>query len=399
MLAALVLSHVVRADDATTDNAFAALVQQGDRARFVGRNSDAVIAYRNALKIRNEPRIAGRLGLVALRGGATAKSMSYLLRALLDSSQVPRPELEHIQFAFNSTRPLVTRVDIDVSHLGADVFIDGQPERLGTTAGEFYVFTLPGTHDVRATLVGHADAVAEIDAPKGGTIRVKLVLTPFPANETEHDSTPNETTTPNEPCPVCAAPEPVPSSPEPTPPARSTPNQTASNKIPNWSLALGPTAVFGGVAPFPALGVTVSIDKHLGSFYSVRLDLRYAMSPRDIEGYAIRGSSFGVIPSICVNKSIFSGCLLSQLGAVVHSGNLPTPFSLWRPTVGFGASASVNVMNANRFSLRPSVDVAILTDSLPINYGNSTTRQATLWTGYPFLLGVSIHGVWHASTL
>jgi hypothetical protein len=397
MFAALVMPDIVRADDAATDKAFAALVQQGDRARFAGRNSDAVIAYRNALKIRNDPRIAGRLGMVALKGGATAKSMSYLLRAILEGNRIPQAERLEIESAFNRTLNLVTRVDIDVSLLGADVFIDGQPERLGTTAAEFYVFTLPGKHEVRATLAGHADAVAEIDAPKGGTIRVKLLLTPL--NETEHDSTTRETITPNEPCPVCAAPEPVPSSPEPTPPASTKSNHTTSNKIPSWSLALGPTAVFGGVASFPALGVAVSVDKLLGSFYSIRLDLRYAMSPRDIEGYAIRGSTFGVIPSICVNKGIFSGCLLGQLGAVVHSGNLPTPFSLWRPTVGFGASASANVINANRFALRPSVDVAILTDSLPVNYGNSTTRQATLWTGYPFLLGVSIHGVWHASAL
>lgn len=391
--AALSVTGIVRADETPADErTFDELAREGDLARLAGRNSDAVRAYTRALKLRNDARIEGRLGLVALAGGAPAQAAPHLLRAIVDGSAIPPAELQQIEIAFNRARPLVSRIGVKISHVGAQVTIDGKLESIGTSATDFYVFRSPGRHEFRATLEGFEDAVVSIDTEKGSTVDVSLVLVPL--HETPPEPVPVVTC---EPCEQKADSAPL----EGPKPSTRPQNHAVSNerKIPSWSFGLGPTAVFGGVAPFPALGVVVSVDKHLGSFYSLRIDFRYAMSPREIEGYAIRGSTIGVIPSICVNKSIFSGCLMSQLGAVRHSGNLPSPFSIWRSTVGFGASASVNIVNTTRFALKPSVDVAILTDSLPIVYGNSSTWKQTLWTGYPFLLGVSIAGVWHSSTL
>jgi len=58
--------------DAVTKTAddvrFKDLVMQGDHARLAGRVTDAVIAYAAALRIRMDPLVAGRLGVLLANG-------------------------------------------------------------------------------------------------------------------------------------------------------------------------------------------------------------------------------------------------------------------------------------------------------------------------------------------
>ncbi|MBK9260705.1 MAG: hypothetical protein IPM54_12910 [Polyangiaceae bacterium] len=389
----LALSSIVNADESTTDvdRAFAALVRQGDKARFSGDTSTAISAYQKALELRNDPRIVGRIGLVALDGGATAESMNYLLRAILNGNRIPAPERQQIERAFNRTLNLVTRVDINVSHLGADVFIDGEPERLGTTAGEFYVFTMPGKHEVRATLAGHSDAVATIDAPKGGTIRVTLALTPLPVNETETQPAPIT-------CEPKAEPEPCeasnPSSPEPAPPTRSVPNQTADESMRGqWMPGFGATVLYGAVSPYPAMGFVLSSHWKADSIISAGFDVQAAMSQRGIEGYAIRGTTFALLPAVCAMRGWFTGCLIGHAGIMWHSSNTAR-VSIVRPAVGGGASFGFRFARYKSADFRATLTGELLVDEYPIVGGGGIGR--VLWTGLPFLIGVNVTAVFGA---
>jgi hypothetical protein len=384
-LCALVFPRIATADEPPT---FDQLVQQGDRARFAGNTSDAINAYRQALKVRNDPRIVGRIGLVALDGGATAESMSYLLRAIIDSGSIPLPELQRIQFAFIRTRPLVTRVDIDVSHLGADVFIDGEPERIGTTAGEFYVFTLPGKHEVKATLAGYNDATVSIDAPKGGTIRVKLVLTPIPTDEPKVEAI--ETKAESQPCEVCK-----PASPAPIPPARTMPNQRADKFKPGqWVPGIGFTAQYGAVSPYPAAGFILSSHWKLDPFVSFGFDFRAAFSPREIEGYAIRGSAFTFLPNVCATREWFTGCLAVHTGIFWHSSLAPN-VSIVRPSAGGGASFAAKLGRYKSIQFHVKLNGELLLDEYPIRFGGPFAKD--LWIGPQFLTGVSIMASWRGT--
>lgn len=386
-LCALVFPRIATADEPPT---FDQLVQQGDRARFAGNTSDAINAYRQALKVRNDPRIVGRIGLVALDGGATAESMSYLLRAIIDSGSIPLPELQRIQIAFIRTRPLVTRVDIDVSHLGADVFIDGEPERIGTTAGEFYVFTLPGKHEVKATLAGHNDATVSIDAPKGGTIRVKLVLTPIPTDEPKVEAI--ETKAESQTCEVCK-----PASPAPIPPARTTPNQRANKFKPGqWVPGIGFTAQYGAVSPYPAAGFILSSHWKLDPFVSFGFDFRAAFSPREIEGYAIRGSAFTFLPNVCATREWFTGCLAVHTGIFWHSSLAPN-VSIVRPSAGGGASFAAKLGRYKSTQFHVKLNGELLLDEYPIQFGGYGRWNEVLWTGPQFLTGLSIMAIWNGT--
>ncbi|MDI1435386.1 tetratricopeptide repeat protein [Polyangium sorediatum] len=352
---------------------FAELVREGDRARAAGRTSAAVQAYSEALRIRDDPAIVGRLGLVALEGGATAEAVSYLLRAIIDGHDVPPAERRRIQDAYERARPQVCRVDVALSHLGADVLIDGELERASSTAGEFYVFTSPGRHEVRATLGGFHDAIETIDAPKGGRVRVSLVLTPLPPPSPPPAPEAPATSKPASPAP--SSPCPAPNS---KPPAPSAPN----SKPRRWSPAFGATSIYGALAPLPTFGFVASSEWPFGEVFSARLDIRVAKSARDVEGAAIRGVILGAWPALCATAGRFSGCLLGTAGAIEQSWD---DVSLWRPFLGFGAGGTGRLISIGPAELRLSVDAAILLDNYPILLAGGVK----LWTGPPLLGSLS----------
>ncbi|MRG94558.1 hypothetical protein [Polyangium spumosum] len=355
---------------------FAELVREGDRARAAGRTSAAVHAYSEALRIRDDPAIVGRLGLVAFEGGATGEAVSYLLRAIIDGHDVPHAERRKIVDAYERARPQVCRVDIALSHLGADVLIDGELEREASTAGEFYVFTSPGRHEVRASLAGFRDAIETIEAPKGGRVRVSLVLTPLPA-----PSSPPAPELPAASRPASSAPSPSSAPSSKPPPAPSSPKSAPSSKPRRWSPAFGATAIYGAVSPLPAFGFVASSEWPFGEVFSARLDIRGAKSARELEGSAIRGVIFGAWPALCATGGRFSGCLLGTTGVIEQSRGT---VSIWRPYLGFGAGGQGRLVSIGPAEIRLAVDAAILLDDYPIRHGGDE-----LWTGPQLLTNLS----------
>lgn len=395
LFVALFVASNVHADDApasTDEPTFDELVRQGDRARISGRNSDAVRAYSRALKIRYEPRIAGRLGIVALAGGAPAQAASYLLPAIIDSHTIPAGERQQIKDAFDRARPLVCRIGIKISHVGAELTIDGKPEIMAKSAADFYVFRMPGHHEFRATLEGFEDAVVAIDTKKGDTVDVSLVLTPLPLplNETPAEPAPVVTCEPkaeSNPCEICK-----PSSPESTPPTSTTANhKTGDDERVRWMPGIGATVLYGAVSPYPAGGFFLSSYWTAGPVFSGGFDVRVAFAPRGIDHYEIKGGTFTLLPGLCATRNRFTGCLNGHLGGIWHSWISPSPGSMVRAAVGGGASFGVRFGRIGRFDLRATVYGELLLDRYPLYAGR---KGQVLWMGPPVMTGLSISAVW-----
>jgi hypothetical protein len=382
LFAAVIVTDTARADEPT----FEQLVHEGDLARFAGRNSDAVRAYLRALKLRNDPRIEGRLGLVALAGGSPAHAAPHLLRAFIDGHTIPNGERQQIKDAFDRARALVSRINIKISHLGTIVTIDGKPENMGTSATDFYVFRAPGHHEFRATLEGFEDAVVATDTQKGDTVDVSLVLTSLPSDEPKAEPAPITCEPKAEPAPCEAL------QTKSTPPASTTPNHTADDDGPvRWMPGFGATVLYGAVSPYPAGGFVLSSQWTAGPIFSGGFDVRVAFSQRGINNYEIKGGTFTLLPGLCATRNWFTGCLNGHLGGIWHSWISPSPGSMVRVAVGGGASLGFRFGRIGRFDLRATVYGELLLDRYPIYAGRII--YSVLWTGPPFMTGLSLTAV------
>ena len=385
LFAAVVVTGIVRAEDAPTDEpSFEELVRRGDLAWFSGRNADAVRAYARALEIRNEPRIAGRLGLVALAGDAPAQAAHYLMHAIVDGHTIPSGERQQIKNAFDRARSLVSRIGIKLSHVGAQVTIDGKLERMGSSATDFYVFRLPGRHEFRATLEGFEDAVVAVDTRKGETVNVSLVLLPKPV-EAPAESEPAVTC---EPCKPKSELAPIRSGQS----VKDIEDAEDKRVLGQWVPGIGGTVLYGAVSPYPAVGFVLSSHLKINSVISAGLDLRAAMSPRGIEGYAIRGATFALLPSVCATRRWFTGCLAVHTGIMWHSSLAPQ-VSIVRGSVGGGVSLGARFARYKSVDFRATLYGELLADEYPLRSGSGYRK--VLWTGPFFLSGASIMVVWN----
>jgi len=395
LFAAVIVTGTARADDALApadEPTFEQLVRKGDLARFSGRNSDAVRAYLRALKLRNDPRIEGRLGLVALAGGSPAHAAPHLLRAIIDIHAIPNGERQQIKDAFDRARALVSRINIKISHLGTNVTIDGKPENMGTSATDFYIFRAPGHHEFRATLEGFEDAVIAIDTKKGETVDVSLVLNPLPSvpvNETPAEPAPVPVCEPHETKEDWASVE-----PPPKPSAKEAEDADDKRVRGQWVPGIGATVGYGAVSPYPATGFVLSSHWKLDSVFSFGFDFRAAMSPRGIEGYAIRGTTFALLPGVCARREWFTGCLAVHAGILWHSSLAPR-VSIVRPSVGGGASIGAKFARYKSIDFHAKLFGDLLLDEYPIRTGE--TRKKVLWTGPQFLTGLSLVAVWNGT--
>ena len=373
-LSVLVFPGIVRADDADNDHAFAQFVREGDRARLAGRNPDAIEAYQKALDVREDTRIRGRLGLVYLNGKAPIKAASNLLPVMIDISAVPPHERKEIKDAYDRARSLVLRIKIDVSHLAANVFVDGNAVPLKRDANSFHFFAAPGHHEIRATLAGHEDALVTIDGKKGEMVAVSLVLKLIPP-----------------------PPAPPPPAPIVTEKRNGTPatnhNQTILVKPSPWSVGAGVVALSGAISYVPAAGVTVGVERRFGEWFSVRLDARAAWSPQYETRRPIRGFTYAGLLGACATRTKFFGCGVMHVGAIGHSLETEKPEVVWKSRFGLGAIAGVQVPFHPSFLARIAGEVVLFSDETQVRIG-SYAYPFVLWSGPPVLGGLSLTLVW-----
>jgi hypothetical protein len=369
---ALLLSAVpARADD------FDKLVRRGDIARAAGKLSDAVRAYDEALAIRDDVAVEGRLGLVLFEAGEHAEAARFLLHAMV-AAGAPAAETSQFHWAFAQVRPRVCYVEVFVSELGAAVTVDGKAEA-ASSEGRFFVFVTPGRHEFHARRDGFADAIEEFEAAAGGSGSVRLVMSPNGAPDEVSVRVPERSgKAAPATCERC-----------PTEPKASS---AKKKPYPRWSVGAGAVVVFGAASPvsLPSKGVSVSTSVQLNEFFSLQLDARMAWSPYLVEGTNIRGVYEALVPAACFGRRGFFLCPLAYSLGWIHyvvDGGSPIPRAFRSGQVlKLGGELPLPGIP---LTARVTADLSILQNefALRIGRGSETTWA---WSGVAAALGATL---------
>lgn len=305
---ALLTSTLARADierpTVTAESVrFAELVNTGDRARLARRTNEAVKAYNDALDIRHDPAVHGRLGLILLESGDTALAADKLLIAIT-KGQAPQYLMKQFHEAFTRVRPKVCFVEVIVSEPNAAVLIDGEEGPESESTG-FHVFVTAGAHTFLAKREGFLDAIKAIDVPGGGELQIKLELKPMPL--------------PPPPPPAYVAPAPNSGwgtdpglDPDPKPPDEGKPQRSLSDSYLYFLLGAGPSLVLGA-ASSSSLGPHLSGGIRRG-FVSVNVDARVSWAlaaPERNNDLQLISWAVGARP--CAHYKFLFGCGLLQV--------------------------------------------------------------------------------------
>jgi len=160
-----------------TADDFDTLVKRGDQARLKSDYITAIKAYRDALALRKDGLIEGRLGLLLFEARAFDVAAQHLQHAVETSSNnVSDAEFARFSSAFRAAQKQVCCIDIEVDRRGTRLEVDGDFIQEGK--GEFWFFVVPGKHTLRVTLDGFEEEIREIDAPKGDQRLLKFVMRP-----------------------------------------------------------------------------------------------------------------------------------------------------------------------------------------------------------------------------
>lgn len=169
-----VLASPAMAGEAPT-NDFAAHVMRGDSARTAGDQLAAVDAYMQALAIRADSVVEGRLGLVLLGLREFDLAALHLHHAIeKPSANTSNAEQTGFFHAYQAAIREVCRIDVTIDRRGARLEVDGQLHQEGK--GEFWLFVDPGKHTLRVRLEGFEDEIKEIEASAGAELDVTFTM-------------------------------------------------------------------------------------------------------------------------------------------------------------------------------------------------------------------------------
>lgn len=334
---------------------FAKLVAAGDLARRLHRNSEALKAYGNALDIRNDPAVEGRMGLVLLDIGYLALAAENLLRAIT-KAQAPPQLMKQFHDAFARVRPKVCFVEVFVSEQGADVLIDGKQEPV-SDYNAWHVFITAGSHTFLAKLDGFEDATKTIDVPAGGELEVRLNLKPIPP-----------------PPPVQVAPMP---NPDPKPVVPAKPHKSLSDSYLHFLLGAGPVLVLGAT-PSAAFGpqLTGGVRRW---FVSVNVDARVAWALGTSETAPnMKFMTWATTVRPCLHYAFLFGCGLLQVSGMRSLSEEDR----WQTRFGGGLHAGVDLL------VRAPVHLQLWGEGVVLTKGYSLIKDDKgLWDGLPVLGG------------
>jgi hypothetical protein len=393
LLAGLALAAPSRAQGGGSSGAtpghrdFEALVKAGDRARAAGRSSDAITAYDDALKIRPDPLVQGRFGLLVLEAGNAPRAAHLLLRAIEEAAGATSDEADAFYEAYRVARKQVCRLEVETNVVGAAIWVDGRKVAEGA-ASDLWAFVRPGPHEVRASLEGHQDDVKRVELPAGGSERIALYLRPVePALGVEPAPSPAQAEA------TVEAERPFVGSRKRAWSRPARPARWEMHKA--WSMGFGAAVVYGAISPLPAFGVAGWAGRRWEGGYSLELDLRAAWSPYGIKGNQTRGVSVAALPSLCARPSNFFICAQVHLGGIIHEWTLRTTGGEQIAMhgadrhfrVGFGAKGGFVIPLGGALAIRLAGDLSVLTDDTPVVVGDMQ-----LWKGHPLLGGLSIGG-------
>jgi hypothetical protein len=157
--------------------------KDGNRAFAAGDFHAAFAAYRAAWSLKQTFDIACNLGRTEVElslARDAAEHLDYCLRTFSVSSRGEvKDAYKRFRDLFARVRREVAALSVEVRPAGAEITVDGAGYGLAPLGHE--IFLDPGTHRVRARLVGFRDDERSVVAEAGGTLSVTLALESAPA--------------------------------------------------------------------------------------------------------------------------------------------------------------------------------------------------------------------------
>jgi hypothetical protein len=254
--ALLTVAPAALADPSPEDIAAArSLGTDGVKLAESGDCKSAIPKLQAAEKLFHAPTTADRLGECQISVGqlvAGTETLNRVVREVLAPNAPPAFKIaqQRAQTALNAAQPNIAQLKIHVDGAPPDqVTVTVDDEKVPSVLFDSNRPTDPGTHQVKATAPGFADATQSVQLPAGGTGAVTLTLTasaaaapvPVPA-----------------PTPAAATPAPA----QPAPPAQpAAQSQGHSRTLPIVLLAVGGAGLVVGTGfGVLALGTKSSLD-------------------------------------------------------------------------------------------------------------------------------------------
>jgi len=290
--------------DSSVPSTVSAHRMRGDAARRARRWSDAAAAYKTALEaaraLPEEKRaaIAGELGLCELALSRYRDAATHLASTIEHWGALDFAQRSRFDRGLADAEEHVARVIIAVNPPDAEVLIDGKP--VGPPARTYVIYVEPGSHTVRARLVGRHDDESSLRLPAGSSASVTLRL----AEGAPHDPAP------------AAAPRLLDAGPlVPDAVGRDT-DDGESPRTGEWTfggISLVPLLAIG-LTPVASAGASADVAWRFQTQLSLNLEGRFLASQTTSGGAAIRTLSGRPQLSVCGHGVIFSLCGLAGFG-------------------------------------------------------------------------------------
>jgi hypothetical protein len=353
------------ARDAVTKD-FDALVKKGDQARIAGKWSSALEAYAKALELRDDPLVAGRVGLVLVAFHKYEAAAGNLVDAIERGAGVDDGERARFFQAFLVAQKNTCRVDVIIVQTGVKLEVDGKTRFAGRREGWMYV--KPGRRTVHASLEGFEDETMEIDAPKGGQLSIKIELRPVKPKEEPAISADSVSLVATGETPASQD-NPTPVLVEDKPPSLTNPDR----KNGSFVVGLGGGFLFGAT-PTPAVGPHAFVAWRSGSWWEVGVDARVAWTFVPDERFpTTRFVTWSVGAAPCGRlKDRWFSCALIQLDGMKVERKTRVALQ-----PGFGLRGGVE------FVLHERVHMQVWAEAVVRPAGFDSQGETSRWNGFP----------------
>ncbi|MDI1442414.1 tetratricopeptide repeat protein [Polyangium sp. 6x1] len=376
-------------DESTDEQRFQAFAALGDREAAAGRPRAAVAAYRQALKLRPDPLIAGRLGVLLVQLGKPEQATDHLLDALQLAVKATPAERKRFFEAHEVARDAGAWIEVLLSHAGVRVTIDGKPKNC-VGRSSFWIFMRTGEHELRATLDGYEEAIVPFTVKKREDKQLPVTLIPLPmpappapaVYEPEKDPPKVERV-------VVGGDAKLPKQEDPWGYEDPRPAQKSDEK--RWSIGGGPVAVFGVASWMPAVGIVAEGRWRANEYVSLGLEGRAAWLTAGVADRPISAMTAGGIVSGCGHWRWLYGCAIGHIGVIniefSRTSYEEQSSTLVKPGVGGRIGAELHV--GRSVALKASIDALGLTSGLQVIVG-----QTRLVEQPPVLIGTQIGATW-----
>lgn len=369
----------------------------GDVERLAGRDVDAAISYARALALRHDPLVAGRLGVLLVKFGKYEDAAEKLLDAIQLATDATPAERKAFTDAFEKVLSHGAWLHVTISHVGAQVTIDGAPKNTpGRSA--FYTFVAAGEHVLHARLEGYQDVSIPFMAHKRKEARLVVTFVPLlpelPTPPAVTNTPPDVVEAPPLPPPakrVSTSGLPKQDDPAGYPdPVMEKPKEDHGKGF-HGSIFAGPVVIFGVASWMPAVGGMIGGAWRPNQYLSLGLEGRAAWLTVGVGGQPISAMTAGGLLSACGHVKWFYGCALGHLGmtSIEFSRESFTGKTYSKLQPAGGARVGANVRITRSFIARGSIDALALPSGIKVAVGETVYSEIP-----PVMFGAHVGAGW-----